>query len=244
MRKIRYFITTFFIFAILTVAANAAILHFGYGISWPDMAKFAAGALGISAGDSSSTWDSSLLAAVFPGNGGTDIPSGDDNTHEGDSSSRGDSSSEGSRSSAAEDIPTVDRSSAGDSSSADNRLSVEDSLKGDSSPKWDSSSEAGHAGADSAKARNNPDGSIIEMAGAFEIFNKLSLNDKIAIAEIAAKIGTDGIKKIYEISRDGITSDEILYITKYIQDHLQQSDIEKLEDIVTRNSHLYAATGD
>ena len=213
MKKIRFCIRMLFIFIILTIAVNAAILHFGFGVSFSDLAGFAAGALGISSWDSSFFGDISSRSAILPVSPEGDISSEMDNLSDGNGSS------------------------AGDGYFSENGSSAE------SDPERDGSSVTGQAGGDST----TPDGfsgGIPDMSSAVEIFNKLSFSDKIALAEIAAKIGFDGLNELYEIIQDGITSDEILYIRNYIQDHLKPSDIEKLEDIIIRNSHLYAITED
>jgi hypothetical protein len=73
-----------------------------------------------------------------------------------------------------------------------------------------------------------------------DLIKGLSLRDKITLAYIMSKIGRDELDRLYDISQDGITADEIAALREYALERLDPSDIEALEEIFYRNMHLYS----
>ncbi len=68
------------------------------------------------------------------------------------------------------------------------------------------------------------------------LIEELSLREKITLVQIMSRIGTDELNKLYEISQDGLTADEIAALREYAFEILDPSDIEALEEILYKSS--------
>lgn len=73
-----------------------------------------------------------------------------------------------------------------------------------------------------------------------EYLKQISLKDKLTAMAILSALDQEGIDSIVNMSEDGITQDEYDHIVKSYQKHLTPSDLEILNDILSRNKLLYA----
>jgi hypothetical protein len=128
----------------------------------------------------------------------------------GDSPTGGDSSAEGSS-------PT-----GGDSSTEG-----DGSFKGDRPTEGDS-----HTGGDSSAESGYFFSSLPDPGDFEDLINELSLGDRITLAYIMSRIDADELNRLYDISQDGLTADEIAALREYAAEILDPSDIEVLEGIL------------
>lgn len=228
MENNRYLLKLFAALAILILAVNAAVLHFGFGIRFSDLADFVVHA----AGDGS--------AKTF------DDPAGNRSSERNGLSGIGDGSSE---------MLTLDRgwtgeggdspaeswdtpAGAGDSP-AKGQITERDgpSEMSDSYPQDETAREGG-------SSENETEGdSPAPYDVVLEAMKKLSFGDKIFLYGILARIGRNELDEIVNIARDGITGDEIEKIKAYAGEFLKPADIAKLEDMLARYGHMYAEAG-
>ncbi len=129
-----------------------------------------------------------------------------------------------------------DSSIAGDvSAKGDGSVEGDSSVEGDGSAKGDSS-----IAGDVSTESNYSLSSLPDLGDAEILINEMSLRDKITLAYIVSRIDRDDLKMLSDISRDGITDEEITALLEYAAERLDPADIESLEEIFYRNRHLYS----
>ena len=214
--------------AILILAVNAAVLHFGFGIRFSDLLDF-------------------VVHVVGDGPAKTlDGPAGNRSSERNGLSGIGDGSLE---------MLTLDRSRTGEgrdspAESWDAPAGAGDSPAKDKIPERDGSSEASDSYLQDETARrdgsseNETEGdSPVPYDDILGVMKKLSFGDKIFLYGILARIGRNELDEIVNIARDGITGDEIEKIKAYAGEFLKPADIAKLEDMLARYGHMYAEAG-
>jgi hypothetical protein len=119
------------------------------------------------------------------------------------------------------------------------------SAEGDSPVIRDGPGETdGYAAVDASAESNYSSGSLYYPGDIENLIKELSLRDKIYMAYILSKVDEDGLNRIYDISQDGITTDEIAVLREYALENLDPSDVDALEEMFFRYSHLYSDISD
>ena len=76
--------------------------------------------------------------------------------------------------------------------------------------------------------------------GEIAFMKNLGLEDKLLAMNIASKLGSEEVKRIYGMALDGITAEEYAELMANVEGKLAISDIEAIEELLSRNKMLYA----
>jgi len=228
MENNRYLLKLFAALAILILAVNAAVLHFGFGIRFSDLLDFVVHVVG---DGPAKTLDGPAGSQDSERNGFPGIGDGPSEmlTLDRDGTGEGGNSSAGSWNTPA---------GAGDSP-AKGQITERDgpSEMSDSYPQDETAREGG-------SSENETEGdSPAPYDVVLEAMKKLSFGDKIFLYGILARIGRNELDEIMNIARDGITGDEIEKIKSYAGEFLKPADISRLEDMLSKYWHIYAEAG-
>lgn len=222
MRKNRCLIKLFTALAMLMLAVNAAVLHFGFGIRFSDLAGFIA----------RFAWDGP--AKMGDSSSETLLQAGNGTAWPGDGLSEGWDGWSGDK--ACDKSGTRDDGRPGNGDSpAGERTAGRDSPVGGQPPERD-----GPSGTWDVLL---PGDSPLTGAKALEVINNISIGDKIFLYRVLAKIGASELDRIVDMARDGITAEEMDQIKAYAGSILKPADAARLEEMFEKYGHIYAEAG-
>jgi len=203
--------------AILILAVNAAVLHFGFGIRFSDLLDF-------------------VVHVVGDGPAKTlDGPAGSQDSERNGFPGIGDGPSE---------MLTLDRDGTGEGGNSSAGSWNTPARAGDgSSEASDSYSPEGSAREYGSSENETGGDSPAPYDDVLEAMKKLSFGDKIFLYGILARIGRNELDEIVNMAKDGITGDDIERIKAYAGEFLKPADIARLEDMLARYGHMYAEAG-